>query len=127
MTLQLDHVQIAIPVGGESTARSFYGGVLGLDELPKPANLAARGGCWFALGHTQLHMGTEKDFRPARKAHIAFTVDDLCGLRARVEQTGAPVLPDEPLDGRARFFSEDPFGNRIEFLETPRPDGESAA
>lgn len=127
MKLRLDHVQIAIPVGGEDVARSFFGGLLGLDELPKPAKLAARGGCWFKLGDTQLHLGTERDFRPAKKAHIALTVDDLGALRARVEQAGAAVLPDEPLDGRARFFSEDPFGNRIEFLETPRPGGESAA
>ncbi|ENY80841.1 VOC family protein [Sphingopyxis sp. MC1] len=119
--LALDHVQIAMPMGGEAQARAFYGALLGLAELPKPADMAARGGCWFALGDRQLHLGVEGDFRPARKAHVALATDALDALRARVEAHGHPTKDDSPVDGRYRFFTEDPFGNRIEFMDrTPR-------
>lgn len=119
--LAIDHVQIAIPAGGEAAARGFYGDLLGLTELPKPADMAARGGCWFALGDRQLHLGVEGDFRPARKAHVALATDALDALRARVEAHGHPTKDDSSVEGRYRFFTEDPFGNRIEFMDrTPR-------
>lgn len=115
--LAIDHVQMAMPVGGEESARRFYGGVLGLTELPKPQDLAARGGCWFQLSTQQLHMGVEAEFRAAKKAHVAFATKDLAALRARLQADGYATIDDRPVDGRHRFFSEDPFGNRIEFLE----------
>ncbi len=119
--LAIDHVQIAIPAGGEAAARGFYGDLLGLTELPKPADVAARGGCWFAVGAHQLHLGVEADFRPAKKAHVALSTDALDALRARVEAGGHKARDDSPVDGRYRFFTEDPFGNRIEFMDrTPR-------
>ncbi|AQA00506.1 glyoxalase [Sphingopyxis sp. QXT-31] len=119
--LALDHVQVAIPVGGEARARGFFGDLLGLVELPKPADMAARGGCWFQLGERQLHLGAEQDFRPAKKAHVALTTDTLDALRARIEAAGHATQDDSPVDGRYRFFTEDPFGNRIEFMDrTPR-------
>jgi catechol 2,3-dioxygenase-like lactoylglutathione lyase family enzyme len=113
----LDHLQLAMPHGREADARAFYGGILGLPELKKPANLAARGGVWFALGSQQLHLGIEPDFRPARKAHPAFLVRDLAGLRGRLEQQGFAPYDDEPLAGYQRFYVGDPFGNRLEFLQ----------
>ena len=113
----LDHLQLAIPVGAEAKARSFYGGILGLTELAKPPNLAARGGLWFALGTQQLHLGVEADFRPAKKAHPAFLARDLVRLRARLEQEGFQPYEDEPLAGYSRFYVADPFGNRLEFLQ----------
>src|SRR3546814_9535785 len=73
--LAIDHVQVAMPVGGEERARAFFGALLGLTELPKPADMAVRGGCWFALGDRQLHLGAETDFRPAKKAHVALALD----------------------------------------------------
>lgn len=112
----IDHVQIAIPRGGEDVARGFYTGLVGLPEIPKPADMAGRGGCWFAVGMLQLHLGVEADFRPAKKAHVALACADLPGLRARLEAAGCTVKDDVPVEGRARFFSEDPFGNRIEFV-----------
>ena len=119
--LAIYHVQIAIPVGGEAAARGFYGDLLGLTELSKPADMAARGGCWFAVGARQLHLGVEADFRPAKKAHVALTTDMLDMLRARVEAGGHPTKDDSPVDGRYRFFTEDLFGDRIEFMDrTPR-------
>jgi catechol 2,3-dioxygenase-like lactoylglutathione lyase family enzyme len=117
----LHHVQLAIPRGGEVLARRFYGGLLGLTELPKPAQLAARGGCWFALGALQLHLGVEDDFRAARKAHPALEVRGLEHLRARLERARVETFDDASLVGHDRFYVADPFGNRIELIE-PRPD-----
>ena len=113
----LDHLQLAMPAGREAEARAFYGGILGLPEIGKPANLAVRGGVWFALGTQQLHLGVEGDFRPAKKAHPAFLVRDLGGLRARLERDGFKPYEDEPLTGYDRFYVADPFGNRLELME----------
>ena len=115
--LAIDHVQIAIPVGGEDSARGFYSELLGLTELPKPPEMAGRGGCWFQLGAHQLHVGVEADFRAAKKAHVALATDDLAGLRRRIKAAGHATKDDSPVDGRYRFFAEDPFGNRIEFMD----------
>ena len=113
----LDHVQLAAPPGTEDVLRAFYGGVLGMTELPKPPALAARGGCWFAAGSVQLHLGVEEDFRPARKAHPGIRVRDIDTLAARLAEAGAPVAGDDSLPGHRRFHSADPVGNRLEFLE----------
>lgn len=122
--LGFDHVQLVIPRGEEERARAFYGGLLGLTEIPKPAALARRGGVWFACGDLQLHLGVEDDFRPQRKAHPAFRVSDLAAARARLEASGAAIAEDVPLPGRARFETRDPFGNRLEFqqLDAPAPE-----
>ena len=113
----LDHIQLTMPAGQEAAARKFYAGLLGLVEEPKPAPLQGRGGCWFHGPGIALHLGVDADFRPASKAHPAFRVRDLDGLQARLETTGAEVLLDETLPGKRRFYSWDPFGNRLEFLE----------
>ncbi len=117
MIMALDHVQLAMPAGGERDARGFYSGLLGLDELEKPATLAARGGAWFALPDgRQLHLGVEEPFRPSKKAHPAFVVADLDEMAERLEAGGSSVGWDEELAPRRRFYGEDPFGNRLEFL-----------
>jgi len=122
MTLQaIDHVQAAIPAGGEDRARAFYGDLLGLPETPKPAELAGKGGCWFETAAIRLHLGVETPFAPARKAHIAFRVDDVAGLAARARAAGYEVMDDKALPGHERVFIFDPFGNRLEFL---RPVGD---
>ncbi len=113
----IHHVQIAIPPGGEDSARTFYGELLGLQEIAKPVNLQSRGGVWFATRNLQLHLGVERDFRPAQKAHVAFVVEDIAHLRTRVEAAGYQPLDDEPLEGYIRFYLSDPFGNRLEMLE----------
>jgi hypothetical protein len=113
----IDHVQIAIPEGGEALGRGFFGDLLGLEEIPKPPELQARGGCWFDLGGAQLHLGVDPDFRPARKAHVALRTDRLDELRRRLGDAGYPVRDDRPVEGLPRFFTDDPFGNRIEFVE----------
>ena len=114
----IDHVQLAMPAGEEERARAFFCGLLGMSEVPKPASLAGRGGAWFAAGAAQLHLGVEREFRPARKAHPGFLVDDLDGMVARLRAAGHDVSTDEPpIDGYRRVHLHDPFGNRIELLE----------
>jgi catechol 2,3-dioxygenase-like lactoylglutathione lyase family enzyme len=113
----IDHVQLAMPAGGEDDARAFYDGVLGIPEKPKPPHLAARGGCWFAADGVELHLGVEDGFRPARKAHPALLVDDLTALVRRLGEAGVDVVQDEPLPGYDRVYVADPFGNRLELLE----------
>jgi catechol 2,3-dioxygenase-like lactoylglutathione lyase family enzyme len=115
----LDHVQVAAPPGCEAAARRFYRELLGLPEVAKPAPLQAAGGVWFACGGQQLHVGVTDDFTPARKAHPALGVSgeaDLRALAARLEEAGAAVEWDDRLPGVARFYTADPWGNRVELL-----------
>ncbi|MCW2965476.1 MAG: glyoxalase [Actinomycetia bacterium] len=113
----IDHVQVAAPAGCEPEARAFYGDLLGLEERPKPEALAGRGGCWFAAGAQELHVGVEEPFTPARKAHPGLVVGDLDGLAARLTAAGIAVAYDESIPGTKRFHAADPFGNRLEFRE----------
>jgi catechol 2,3-dioxygenase-like lactoylglutathione lyase family enzyme len=118
MTIRgIDHVQLAMPPGGEDAARSFYAGVLEMDEIPKPPELAKRGGAWFQSGAAVVHLGVETDFRPARKAHPALLVRGLPELLDRLRATGAEVTEDDLLPGYNRAYVHDPFGNRIELME----------
>jgi catechol 2,3-dioxygenase-like lactoylglutathione lyase family enzyme len=110
----IDHVQLAIPVGGEDEARAFYVGVLGFTEVPKPPVMAVRGGAWFAAGPTVVHVGADPEFVPARKAHPALLVD---GLRELVEQAGLVARWSDEIPGSTRCHIDDPFGNRIELIE----------
>ncbi len=117
MTTAIHHVQIAIPAGGEAAARAFYGALLGLEEVAKPANLLARGGVWFQSATLQLHLGVDAAFHPATKAHVAFQVQDLPAVRVRLAAAGYAIAEDEPLPGYSRCYVADPFGNRTEILE----------
>ena len=113
----IDHGQLAMPAGGEQLARQFYGELLGLAEIPKPLNLAARGGAWFQCGPLQLHLGVESEFHPAKKAHPALLVSELANLLKSLTAAGFEVKYDtEPVQGFDRAFTSDPFGNRIELL-----------
>jgi catechol 2,3-dioxygenase-like lactoylglutathione lyase family enzyme len=116
--ISIDHVQLAMPAGEEEKARSFYIDVLDFVEIPKPPELAKRGGVWFQSDSIQLHLGVEADFRPARKAHPAFLVDDLRSIIEKVQHTGYEIdTAQPPLDGYKRAHIFDPFGNRIELME----------
>jgi catechol 2,3-dioxygenase-like lactoylglutathione lyase family enzyme len=112
----IDHVQLAIPEGGEDRARGFFCGMLGMVEVPKPTNLSPSG-CWFEGGSMALHIGVDPDFYPALKAHPALLVDDLLALRERLEAGGFQTKDDKPVTGYERFFTADPFGNRIELMQ----------
>lgn len=112
----IDHVQLAMPFGGEDQARAFYGMLLGMREVLKPAELAKRGGCWFECGPVQIHLGVEADFRPARKAHPALRCMDYDGLVSRLKAAGVEVTDDASIPGVRRRHIADPFGNRIELI-----------
>jgi len=105
-----------MPAGEEAKARLFYADLLGLPEQPKPAKLAKRGGCWFESARVKVHCGVETPFAPARKAHIAFRVDDVLTLAGRAKDAGYEVVDDDLLPGHQRIYIYDPFGNRLEFL-----------
>jgi catechol 2,3-dioxygenase-like lactoylglutathione lyase family enzyme len=113
----IEHVQLAMPAGEEAKARAFYAGLLRIPEVPKPPDLAKRGGAWFEAGRVKIHLGVDAEFRPARKAHPALLVEGLAELVARLRAGGVPVVDDEPLEGYDRVYVSDPFGNRIELME----------
>ena len=124
MIVGLDHVQVAAPPGSEAEARAFYGRLLGLEELEKPEPLAARGGAWFACGAQQLHVGVQDPFLASRKAHPGLAVSDLAALEALAERltgAGSPVRWDDRLAGVRRFYTEDPWGNRLELCVPDAP------
>jgi catechol 2,3-dioxygenase-like lactoylglutathione lyase family enzyme len=123
----LDHVQIAIPPGQDAAARAFYGGALGLQEVAVPASVAHLAALWYQLGPQRLHLGVEADFHPARKAHPALRIRGLEVLAQRLQAAGIPIKRFDPLEDNNRFFVNDPFGNRIEFLEPISSSGSPTA
>jgi len=117
MLKRIEHVQLAMPPGGEAAARHFYSTVLGLAEVVKPKNLAKRGGCWFESAGVKVHLGVDKNFSPALKAHPAFVVENLDACRTQLVKSGIECRDDEPLAGFNRTYVSDPFGNRIELMQ----------
>ena len=111
----IDHVQLAIPNGAEDDARDFYIGVLGLSEVPKPPLLAKRGGAWFEAGDVRLHVGVEESFVAANKAHPALTIENLVSF---IESSELEATWNNEIAGRTRCHIFDPFGNRIELVQT---------
>jgi len=114
--LAIDHIQLAMPSGEEETARRFYSGLLGVEEISKPAELAKRGGCWFKSGVVQIHVGVEHDFRAAKKAHPALKCADYEGLISRLCEFDVEVTQANDIPGVRRCHIHDPFGNRIELI-----------
>jgi len=112
----IDHVQLAMPAGQEDQARRFYRDLIGMVELPKPLELAKRGGCWFASGDVQIHLGVEADFRPAKKAHPALVCREYAALILHLRAAGIEVQEDDNIPGVRRCHVFDPFGNRIELI-----------
>jgi catechol 2,3-dioxygenase-like lactoylglutathione lyase family enzyme len=123
-TFGLHHVQIAIPPGSEDECRVFYVGILGMAEIEKPPVLAARGGLWVRADALEIHLGVERDFHPARKAHPGIRVVDLDGLAERLDEHGVQVAWSDDFPGHRRFYAFDNVGNRLEFLqrEGSQPD-----
>lgn len=113
---RIDHVQVCIPPGAEGRAREFYGGLLGLEEVEKPAALRERGGLWFRIADIQLHVGVEASVAPSKR-HPAFEVEDAPAVRSYLERHGVRTRDEPALEGVVRFSIFDPFGNRIELLE----------
>lgn len=113
---RIEHVQLAMPRSGEEEARAFYGRLLGINEVPKPRQLAARGGCWFEDGDLKIHLGVEENFRAALKAHPALLVEGLGNLIIKLTAAGVGVEVEESEDF-LRVYTHDPFGNRLELME----------
>ena len=116
MSVVVDHVAIAMPEGREAVGRAFYGAVLGLAEIAKPPGLT-RAGAWFEAGGVQVHLTADRAFRPVERGHPAFRVADLDGTAERCRASGLPVDLDQRIEGVRRFFTADPFGNRIEVIQ----------
>ena len=116
----IEHVQLAMPAGQEDAARQFYSGLLEIPEVPKPPELAKRGGVWFESGQLKVHLGVDSDFRPARKAHPGLLVKDLRPLVSKLLLAGVPVTEGEAMPGCDHVYIADPFGNRIELIELSR-------
>lgn len=108
-----------MPANCEDDARAFYGRILGFPELTKPSSLQSLGGVWFGTGSIDLHLGVEQDFAAAKKAHVAYQIANLEAVATELKEAGYPVTPDDRLPGYTRFYTEDPFGNRVEIL-TPQ-------
>lgn len=115
--MKLDHIQLAMPEGKEEEARSFFIGILEMEEEEKPEPLASRGGCWFRKEEVIVHVGVENSFVPQKKAHPAFVVENLTNLEKKLKEKSYQVIWDEALPNRKRFYTTDSFGNRIEFLK----------
>jgi len=113
----IEHVQLAMPPGGEPKAREFYAHLLGIPEITKPTELAKRGGCWFEDGDLKIHLGVDSEFHPSRKAHPGLLVDQLSLLVSRLSLAGYQVREDHAMPGYHRAYVDDPFGNRIELME----------
>ena len=120
--MRIDHILLAMPEGEEARARAFFVEVVGMEEEPKPSSLLKRGGCWFRSGQCSIHVGADPDFLPQRKAHPAFAIRDLDALAERLAAAGFAVQWDDRLPGVERFYTDDPFGNRLEFLRESEND-----
>lgn len=127
MMAAVDHVQPAAPPGSEERLRGYCVDALGMTEIPKPPVLAARGGCWFQAGTVQLQPGHRAGRPPREKAHPGLRVTGIDAHAARLKAHGAPVTRDGAPPGHRRFFSEDPVGDRLEFLEPCRENPEDLA
>ncbi len=119
MILRVHHTQVSIPKGTEDQARKFYCELLGLKEVEKPESLKGRGGFWLTIDDHQVHFGTEDGVDPrATKSHVAYEVKDLHPWKERLRQSDVEILDGIPIPGYDRFEFRDPFGNRVEFLQS---------
>jgi catechol 2,3-dioxygenase-like lactoylglutathione lyase family enzyme len=118
----IDHVQLAAPLGCEDAARDFFGRLLQLEEMAKPEALRSRGGCWFKVGSRQLHIGVDGAFQPATKAHVALAASDVDAVYSALQRAGVRCVWDEASAGIRRFYANDPWGNRLEFTEPTSSD-----
>ncbi|MDH3194254.1 MAG: glyoxalase [Acidimicrobiia bacterium] len=113
--MQIDHVQLSGPPGCEDAMRTFWESI-GFFEIPKPEPLISRGGCWLRSDRAEIHIGIEDPFAPARRAHPGFVVPNLDQIADMLVGQDCELLWDEAWPGRRRFYTTDPYGNRLEFL-----------
>ena len=120
MNALIHHVNVTVPRALEDVAKHFYGVVMGLAEVPKPAESKGRGGAWYQLEQLQLHLSIEDGLGDEciSKRHICYTVADLAEAEAKFRAAGVEILPDDiPTPGWSRFYVRDPGGNRLEIAQ----------
>jgi catechol 2,3-dioxygenase-like lactoylglutathione lyase family enzyme len=116
--IMLQHVSIPRPPGYESRrqAQDFFGGLLGLKELPVPKSLQHLDLVWFQVGDLELHcFAEEKVGQDPSGRHFCLVVKDVEVMRQQLVAAGYTPWDPEPIPGRPRFFCHDPFRNIIEF------------
>ena len=115
----IHHVQFTVRPEDEAACKAFYGGVLGLEEFPKPEPLRDRGGAFYRGGNVEVHLSPEDvPNNETSRRHLCFEVEDLAKAEAALREAGAEIIPDRrPIDNWVRFFLRDPGGNRVEFAQ----------
>ena len=118
MVTALHHVNVTVPPELEAATKEFYGSVLGLEQVPKPAT-SRQSGAWYQIGATQLHLSVEDGAEPVQSSsHVCFTVDDLDSAEKRFRAAGVEIIPDpRPAPGSPRFYVRDPGGNQLEIVQ----------
>ena len=117
MITQLHHVNVTVPSELEAETKKFYGSILGLVELPKPAG-TRKSGAWYQIGAVQLHLSIEEEVGRLSTRHVCFTVSDLSAAEKRLREAGIEILPDaRPIPGSQRFYVRDPGGNQLEIVQ----------
>lgn len=118
MAIELHHVNVTVPSELEAATKNFYGTVLGLEQVPKPA-AARQSGAWYQIGANQLHLSVEDEATgPLSSRHICFAVSDLGASEKRFRDAGVEIIPDpRPVPGTLRFYVRDPGGNQLEIVQ----------
>jgi predicted enzyme related to lactoylglutathione lyase len=114
----LHHVNVTVPADLETATKEFYGSVLGLTQVPKPAAARQRG-AWYQIGENQLHLSVEdEEPGPLSSRHVCFAVSDVAAAEKRFREAGVEVIPDpRPIPGSPRFYVRDPGGNQLEIVQ----------
>lgn len=114
---------VAVVVRDAAAARAFYGELLGLEELERPAELAERiPGAWYRIGSAELHVFERPDFEPYAGPigpHVALRAADFDAIVARLRERGCRFVfgPERDSTGVARVILRDPTGNTVEITD----------
>jgi catechol 2,3-dioxygenase-like lactoylglutathione lyase family enzyme len=117
MITALHHVNVTVPAELENAAKEFYGAMLGLRQIPKPAT-SRQSGAWYQIGNTQLHLSVEDEEQSLSSRHVCFTVSDLREAEGRFREAGVEIIADpRPNPDAPRFYVRDPGGNMLEIAQ----------
>ena len=122
--LRVNHVNVTVPAALETAAKHFYGVVLGLEPIPKPAGTRQNLGAWYQLGELQLHVSIEEDVhKESSDAHVCYQVADIAAANVEFRSAGVEIIPDpRPVVDQSRFFVRDPGGNLLEITQRADTD-----
>jgi catechol 2,3-dioxygenase-like lactoylglutathione lyase family enzyme len=115
--LGIDHVMVT--VGDLDSAREFYEGVLGLEEIECPVKDGLR--VWYKIGNQQLHVNLQEKYHKAGFCHFAIAIksDKYHEYANSVLTTGYKISCESQkfADGIYRFYVDDPFSNTVEIYQ----------